>query len=90
MFLTGLQLQGDGWFRREDSIKGWIYHSAIGIGVAAPTYVSGASGASGRLSFSRLSQSPSPDATWPCLLSGCRIDMHIRRMSTRPYDHPPV
>ena len=42
VFLTGLRLQGDGLFQVEDSTNGWEEHSTSGIGVTAPTYVSGA------------------------------------------------
>lgn len=54
VFLTGVRLQGDGVFRIQDSSGGWQYHSAHGIAVAAPTYVSGASSASGCPTFSTL------------------------------------
>ena len=41
VFLTGLRLQGDGVYIVQDSIRGWDYYSAVGIGVHAPTYASG-------------------------------------------------
>ena len=61
VYLTGLRLQGDGVHRIQNSSSRWEYQSTIGLGVAAPTYVSGASGSPGR---SRFQQTFKIALTW--------------------------
>ena len=60
VYLTGLRLQGDGVSRVKNSVNGWEYRSVIGLGVAAPTYVSGASRAHGRPCLKNVLMRPEP------------------------------